>query len=352
MSDFNEAASDTEDSTGAGGGRSTSTGTPSSGADSDHNDDNNDDEAETTRRIVSAARNLAAHEHQQQHQQRHQLLSTNIPTNVAMEPARILCETLFLPQELCDNPHIFAEFFSLDTWNGLPAAAQAHLQQFLPQFGGIVDAERTADEQARAVLGLFGGLDDDDNADSTDNSSSLSRFGVAPMRVFQANLEEGNYRPDIARVCSVIRRQQRREQRFQECERVSRMAKEMLVRRERLLRSAYDAPPGAANGVRRTMVVAAATATALQSAAGGGHLNAGQMVPKETAAQRRSRKRYYSHVASIATQAGLAAASADDGDGDENTEDEELCPGGRPEVMARKTRKYLMGLQVSCSGWF
>lgn len=238
-------------------------------------------------------------------------------SSVVLEAAEILGQTLQLPQDLCDSKLIFDEFFSLDTWNGLPATAQAHLQQFLPQFG-MCDAEQNADEQARTILGLFGGAP---------TAGVLERFGVAPMSVLQANLEDGNYRPDIAHVRAVIRRQQRREQRFQEAERVSRMAKELLVRRERLLRQAYDAPPGERLRTDRRC-----------------GLGGVRMLPAETLAQRRSKKRYFSEVAGIAAQCGLVEEDA------EVLTDDEQCPGGRPEVMARKTRKYLNGILVSRRG--
>lgn len=253
---------------------------------------------------------------------------------IVLEPARLLGHTLQLPQELCDDPLVFAEFFSLDTWNGLSATAQAHLQQFLPQFG-LPDAEQNADEQARTVMGLLGGLDDGDGI--------MARFDVTPMRAFQANLEAGNYRPDIARVRAQIRRQQRREQRFQAGERVSRMAKELLVRSERMLRVAYDAPRG----------VAAARPTAERSfgragGGGGGGAATNEQRLSETAAQRRSNKRYYAEIAGILAQTGLVEE-----EGYGSAEDDGLFPAGvLPEVMTRKTRKYLSGIQVGCVRWW
>lgn len=145
----------------------------------------------------------------------------------SLEPTRILDEILELPKGLCDNASVFNEFFSLDTWNCLPDHMKDQLKGFLPDFSEVCDNDAEAEEETdKTVVQLF--------------SNQITRFHASPLVDFQSNLEEGNYHPDISRLRSNIQRSQRREQRFQQCERVSQMAKSLAVSRERLLRVAYQ----------------------------------------------------------------------------------------------------------------
>ncbi|KAF6211955.1 hypothetical protein GE061_012472 [Apolygus lucorum] len=45
-----------------------------------------------------------------------------------MESARILGETFHFPQGLCDNPEIFKEVLSIDTWNNFTPEQRQHLE--------------------------------------------------------------------------------------------------------------------------------------------------------------------------------------------------------------------------------
>lgn len=224
----------------------------------------------------------------------------------SLEPARILKQNLELPKSLCENPSIFHEFFSLETWKCLPDHMQDQLKAFLPRFDGIVDNESDEQIEMNATLQkLF--------------TNQITRFGASPLIDFQRNLEEGNYRPDISRLRANIRKSQRREQRFQQCERATRLAKALVVSREKLLRAAYDG----------------ANCQAINSMAD----KVMNDVPKltSTAAAERAKKRYFDEISAIMEDVGLALQLSDD----------ENYPDGPPVHLTRKQRKYLSGTQVS-----
>ncbi|GAB0097619.1 hypothetical protein DMENIID0001_132790 [Sergentomyia squamirostris] len=144
-----------------------------------------------------------------------------------LEAATILKQRLNLPKGLCESETIFNEFFSDKMWNTLTNDMRTYLvDNFLPKFPGNDEHEKDITLQM-----IF--------------NRETFRFGSSPLVDFQRNLEEGNYRPDIVKYRNSIMKSQRREQRYQECERVSRIAKTTLISREKLLRLAYDSPPGA-----------------------------------------------------------------------------------------------------------
>lgn len=202
---------------------------------------------------------------------------------LSLEPARILKETLELPKGLCDNPSIFNEFFSLDTWNCLPEHMKDQLKPFLPNFADVCDTEAEAQrEMDETVRQLF--------------TDQIMRFNSAPLTDFQRNLEDGNYRPDISRLRDNIRKSHKREQRFQLCERVSRLAKTLAVSRARLLRVAYETTE--LSGLQRNDRVDGTTKKLSVSAAAA-----------------RAKKRYADEIGSILEDVGLDDELTDDDSG-------------------------------------
>lgn len=226
--------------------------------------------------------------------------SSNEASTTVLEAARILKQHIELPKGLCENANIFSEFFSLDTWNQLPVPIKEHLNTFLPTFSENPAINRQ--EQETTIHKLF--------------NNEISRFSGSPLIDFQTNLEEGNYRPDISKLRANIQKSQRREQRFQECERISRVAQSLLISREKLLRAAYQAPPGAVLKVDRAF----------------------QATPKlsQTAASLRAKKRYFQELSTIADGVGLGEPLSDD----------ENYPEGPPAQLSRKQRRHLSGIQV------
>lgn len=219
---------------------------------------------------------------------------------IPLESARILKQQIELPKGLCENPNIFDEFFSLDTWNNLPMPIKEHLCRFLPQFSD--NPAENEQEQAVTIARLF--------------NNNISRFTSSPLIDFQQNLEEGNYRPDISKLRANIQKSQRREQKFQEYERISRMSQSLLVSREKLLRAAYDTAPTAALRVDRII----------------------HPTPKlsSTVASLRAKKRYFQEISNIAERVGLNSSLSDD----------ENYPEGPPAQLSRKQRRHLSGIQV------
>lgn len=221
----------------------------------------------------------------------------------SLEPARILKQNLELPKGLCENKAIFDEFFSLDTWNSLPDHMRDQLKSCMPRFTSVTTSpQEEQQQQLLTIQRLF--------------TNQITRFGTSPMADFQKNLEDGNHRPDISRLRANIRKSQRREMRFQQCERISRLAKSLAVSRERLLRAAYNSPPGVSLRVDKLV---------------------GE-VPKltSTAAALRAKKRYFQEISSVAEDVGLDGPLSED----------ENYPEGPPPQLSRKQRKYLYGMQV------
>lgn len=227
--------------------------------------------------------------------------SNSESSNVILEPARILKKHLELPKGLCDNVNIFNEFFSLDTWNNLPEPIKDHLVNFLPNFS--TDPLVNRQEQDATIKQFF--------------NNEIQRFGASPLRDFQKNLEEGNFQPDISRLRSNIQKSLRREQKFQECEYLSRLAKSLVISRERLLQAAYDSPYGTTVKVERVI-----------------H---GPNKLSTSAAAMRAKKRYFQEISTISEDVGLNPALSDD----------ENYPEGPPAQLSRKQRRHLSGIQVS-----
>lgn len=219
----------------------------------------------------------------------------------SLEPARILKQNFELPKGLCENPKIFHEFFSLDTWECLPDHMQDQLKAYLPQFTGIISDPREEQHENNVTLQkLF--------------TNQITRFNSSPLIDFQKNLEEGNYRPDISRLRANIRKSQRREQRFQECERISRLAKSLVVSREKLLRMAYDSPPDVC-------------------------LRVDNQIPKlaTSAAAARAKKRYFKEISSIMEDVGLDVSFSDD---------ENYAKESSP-TLTKKQKRHLNNIRVS-----
>lgn len=228
--------------------------------------------------------------------------SNSETSNVILEPARILKQHLELPKGLCDNVNIFNEFFSLDTWNNLPEPIKDHLVNFLPS-NFSTDPLINRREQDATIERFF--------------KHEIHRFGASPLRDFQKNLEEGNFQPDISRLRSNIQKSLRREQKFQECEYLSRLAKSLVVSRERLLKAAYESPYGATIKVDRVI-----------------H---GTNKLSTSAAAMRAKKRYFQDITAISEDVGLNPSLSDD----------ENYPEGPPAQLSRKQRRHLSGIQVS-----
>lgn len=198
----------------------------------------------------------------------------------SLEPARILKQNLELPKGLCENLSIFNEFFSLDTWRCLPDHMKDQLKPFLPNFSNVCDNDRKAiqRETNATIQNLF--------------TNQITRFESSPLIDFQRNLEEGNFRPDISRLQSNIKKSQRREQRFQNCERISQLAKSLVVSREQQLRDAYDGTVIEAvkrNKKKKSSIKLTTNAAAV-----------------------RSKKRYFEEIAKIREEVGLDSDLSDD----------------------------------------
>lgn len=225
----------------------------------------------------------------------------------SLEPARILKQNFELPKGLCENVSIFNEFFSLDTWRCLPEHMKDQLKPFLPNFSEICnnDKKEIQRETNATIHKLF--------------TNQITRFETSPLINFQRNLEDGNYRPDISRLRANIKKSQRREQRFQNCERISLLAKSLVVSREQQLRNAYD---GIGNETNKRNKKKKPFTTNFKLTT--------------NAATIRSKKRYFEEIEKIREEVGL----------DSDLSDDDIYPDG----MAKKPKRNIGNSQV-CVYW-
>ncbi|XP_075145697.1 uncharacterized protein LOC142220441 [Haematobia irritans] len=221
-------------------------------------------------------------------------------TEDSLELTKITNEVLSLPRGLCESSEIFHEFFSLDTWHELPVQIQNHLQQFLPNFNRLLPPQIAAVEQARTVSMLFTG--------------QLQNFGQSPLQQLQQQLEAGNCRPDIKKLRENIKKSQKREMKFRNCERLSHMAKQLFLSRQRLLDHANKSLP--------EMVLKAPSPTTSVRQPKPAHLYRDNKLSAI-----RARKRFYCEISQIVQDLGVEGdyvLSADEEDEEDNKLNEEM----------------------------
>uniref|UniRef100_A0A1A9X1J7 DEUBAD domain-containing protein n=1 Tax=Glossina brevipalpis TaxID=37001 RepID=A0A1A9X1J7_9MUSC len=223
----------------------------------------------------------------------------------SLELAKITKEILSLPRGLCENPNIFYEFFSLDTWRALPTQVQNHLQQFLPRFTHLLPQQLAAVEQTRTISMLF--------------SDEIKRFGQSPLATLQRQLEEGNCRPDILKLRQNIAKSKRREQRFRQCEHLSQLAKRLFLSRQRLLETAYQSAPDTVLKVAQSSIPQPKPA---------------QLYADNKLSAIRARKRFYFEISQMTQQVGLRN---DDLSANENEEDNLTAEELKLELSAART---------------
>lgn len=135
-------------------------------------------------------------------------------------------ETFSFPRNILDNSTIFQEFFSIETWKSLPENYQLYLKKkYLPNF-----PDNNSFEQEKTVHMLF--------------SNNMKRFKTNAFVEAYKRLEEGNFRPEIYKLRKSIAKSRRREQKFKEYERISQLAKYLMISREKVLCNAYNRPLG------------------------------------------------------------------------------------------------------------
>lgn len=189
-----------------------------------------------------------------------------------VEVAKILDQKFHLPKELCEHSEIFREFFSIDTWNQLTNEERSNLSNLLPTF-----PENDEQEKQETVQLLF--------------ANTLTRFSQTPLDAFHNNLQDGNYRPDIAHYRKSILKAEEREQRIRECERISLLAEKLVCSREKLLRSAYRCPAGSFPQLPHTSTA----------------------VPRlsSSSATMRANRRYFQEISMLSEELGFAVSDDD-----------------------------------------
>ncbi|KAJ4431725.1 hypothetical protein ANN_20327 [Periplaneta americana] len=211
---------------------------------------------------------------------------------------------LQLPQGLCENKNIFKEFFSYRTWRECFTEQQRqHLKNFLPTF-----PEKDAQEKEETLQRLF--------------ARANMRFG-SPLSDFQAQLKNGYYRPDIAKMRSLMRKAQFREYKYQQRRYYFRLMKEILLSRQHLLETAFSQPPGALPKMERIP-----------------H----HPPPRNSPAEQKARRRYFQELAAIRQEVGESDHSSEDDNYPGNS-----LPKGPPPRLSKKQKRQLSTLECSLS---
>lgn len=159
--------------------------------------------------------------------------SNEWPEEKDFETAVLLNQKIRLPKDLCDSHEIFNELLSMSTWNQLSEEEKLHLSSFLPS----TFPENQEQEEQNTIEQLF--------------NNKITRFGETPLGTFFNNLQDGNYRPDIAHYRKQILKAEQREQQLMECERISALAEQLIVSRDKLIRSAYKRPVDSSASVEK-----------------------------------------------------------------------------------------------------
>ncbi|XP_073980385.1 uncharacterized protein isoform X3 [Rhodnius prolixus] len=141
-------------------------------------------------------------------------------SSLRMEAVRVGGERLLLPQGLCENPDVFREFLSLDTWYSFSESQRQHLKNFLPTFPES-DAEEK-DETIRMLLGR-----------------ENIKFGN-PLTEFHKHLRAAHYRPDVSKMRALLRKAQYKDYKRAERWRVYELLKSVLSSRQRLVESVVN----------------------------------------------------------------------------------------------------------------
>ncbi|XP_076757201.1 nuclear factor related to kappaB binding protein isoform X2 [Xylocopa sonorina] len=212
-----------------------------------------------------------------------------------------------LPQDLCEHAAIFKEFLDYPyIWNECLTESQREtLCNLLPVFPKDCDVEAEIEKTLRMLF-----------------EHENQRFGLAPLDVFHTHLSAGHYRPDIRRMCSLVRKAQQRRLLFEERKRSYELASQLLKSRESLLSNAYK--QGFCQPALRTM-------SKVQ-----------WRKPKPAMVEEKTQLRYLEELNALRTELGVSAKLA----ADTTSENEENYPYHQMSgTKQKKKRRSVMGIQ-------
>ncbi|XP_046383131.1 nuclear factor related to kappa-B-binding protein isoform X2 [Ischnura elegans] len=212
-----------------------------------------------------------------------------------LENCRFGKVTLKLPQGMCESKEIFMDLLSHRNWqNSFSAEQKEHLRKFLPVF-----PQNDAIEKEKTIKKLFSG--------------ETFRF-TSPLIDVHTQLQNGHFRPDIAKMRSIMKKVQQREYRYRQRRYYFRVMKELLVSRRRLLEAAFRLPPDTSPRAERI-----------------------PPPPKSFPVAWKTRRRYFRELACIREEVGESSQSSED----------ENYPDGPPPKLSKKQKKQLLALESS-----
>ncbi|XP_015428389.1 PREDICTED: nuclear factor related to kappa-B-binding protein [Dufourea novaeangliae] len=212
-----------------------------------------------------------------------------------------------LPQDLCEDEALFKEFMDYPhIWNECLTENQREtLCNLLPTFPKDCDAEAETEKTLRMLF-----------------NNESHRFDVAPLESFHSHLSAGHYRPDIRRICSLVRKAQQRRLLFEERKRSYELASQLLKSRESLLTNAYK--QGFCQPAQRTLS------------------KVHWRKPKPAMVEEKTQLRYLEEMNALRAELGVSAKLA----ADTTSENEENYPYYQVSgAKQKRKRRSLMGFQ-------
>ncbi|KAG8229899.1 hypothetical protein J437_LFUL009763 [Ladona fulva] len=204
---------------------------------------------------------------------------------------------LKLPQGLCESKEIFMDILSYKNWQSCFTPEQKeHLKKFLPAFPSNDNVEK--EKTIKKLL-----------------SGDTFRFS-SPLIDVHSQLQNGHFRPDIAKMKSIMKKVQQREYRYRQRRYYFRLMKDLLVSRRRLLEAAFRLPPDTSPRAERI-----------------------PPPPKSFPVAWKTRKHYFRELAAIREEVGESSQSSED----------ENYPEGPPPKLSKKQKKQLAALETSFS---
>ncbi|CAK9828671.1 Nuclear factor related to kappa-B-binding protein [Anthophora retusa] len=296
-------AEEDEDDASSRGSRSNSSSSSISGSStsSDSGDDSGEEHATS-----GSESHSSGDEDEEENENTEYSVKAESPDTLKWETCVAANTKVKLPQDLCEHSAIFKEFLDYPyIWNECLTENQREtLCNLLPNFPKDCDVEAEID---KTLCMLF--------------ERENHRFGVTPLDAFHNHLSVGHYRPDIRRMCSLVRKAQQRRLLFEERKRSYELAGQLLKSRESLLANAYK--QGFCQPAQRTL-------SKVQ-----------WRKPKPAMVEEKTQLRYLEELNALRTELGVSAKLA----ADTTSENEENYPHYQMSgAKQKKKRRSMIGI--------
>ncbi|XP_064424745.1 nuclear factor related to kappa-B-binding protein isoform X3 [Latimeria chalumnae] len=150
--------------------------------------------------------------------------ASGMDCNGIMEECMLGGTRVSLPEDLLEDPEIFFDVISMDTWTEVLTDSQReHLKKFLPHF-----PENNTDQQNQIISSLFSGEN--------------FRFGN-PMQIAQKLFRDGYFNPEVVKYRKLCLKSQYKRYQYSQQQYFHNLLKQILVSRKELLDFARKSGP-------------------------------------------------------------------------------------------------------------